>query len=88
MHQDEDEPETTSTNGLVRQDTAYESSALYVFADIKKHETFSVKTLLTGLLPLCLPEENKHIAPTDLLDQCLNAVIPICNGNVRTHLKD
>jgi len=35
--------------------------------------------LLNGLLSLCLLEEHKHNAPADLLDQCINAVLPICN---------
>jgi hypothetical protein len=50
-----------------------------ILADIQDHATCTVKTLLDGLLSLCLPEEYKSNAPADLLDQCLNAVLPICN---------
>jgi hypothetical protein len=35
--------------------------------------------LLNGLLSLCLPDEHKHNPPADLLDQCINAILPICN---------
>jgi hypothetical protein len=52
-----------------------------LFADIRGHETCTVENLLNGMLSLCLPEEHKHNPPTDLLDQCLNAVIHICNDD-------
>jgi len=51
-----------------------------ILADIQDHATCTVETLLNGLLSLCLPEEYKPSAPADLLDQCLNAVLPICNA--------
>jgi hypothetical protein len=51
-----------------------------ILADIQDHATCTVETLLNGLLSLCLPEEYKHNAPADLLNQCLNAVLPICNA--------
>jgi hypothetical protein len=50
-----------------------------ILADIRNHATCTVETLLNGLLLLCLPEEHKHNPPADLLDQCINAVLPICN---------
>jgi hypothetical protein len=50
-----------------------------IFADIERHKTCTVENLLNGMLSLCLPEEHKHNPPTDLLKQCLEAVLPICN---------
>jgi hypothetical protein len=39
--------------------------------------------LLNGLLSLCLPTgghgQQLELLPADLLDQCLTAVLPICN---------
>jgi len=29
---------------------------------------------------LCLPEEHKHNPFADLLEQCIDAVLPICNA--------
>jgi hypothetical protein len=51
-----------------------------ILADIEDHAVCTVETLLNGLLSLCLPEEYESDAPTDLLDQCLKAVLPICNA--------
>jgi hypothetical protein len=51
-----------------------------ILANIKDHAVCTVETLLNGLLSLCLPEEYESDAPTDLLDQCLNTVLPICNA--------
>jgi hypothetical protein len=51
-----------------------------ILANLQDHATCTVETLLNGLLSLCLPEEYKCNAPAGLLDQCLNAVLPICNA--------
>jgi hypothetical protein len=61
-----------------------------LFAAIKDHETCTVENLLNGMLSLCLPEDHKHNPITDLLDQCLNAVLPICNDcqELRDHLTE
>ena len=52
---------------------------LSILTDIQNPATCAVETLLNGLLLLCLPEEHKHNPPADLLYQCINAVLPICN---------
>jgi hypothetical protein len=51
-----------------------------ILADIRRHDTCTVEALLNGLLLLCLPEEHKQNPPADLLDQCINAVLPIRNA--------
>ena len=50
-----------------------------ILADIEDYAVCTVETLLNGLLSLCLPEEYESDTPADLLDQRLNAVLPICN---------
>jgi hypothetical protein len=50
-----------------------------ILADIQDHATCTVEELLNGLLSRCLPEGHKSNPPSDLLDQCINAVLPICN---------
>ncbi len=50
-----------------------------ILADIQNHNTCTVETLLNGLLSLCLPEDHKHNPPVGLLDECIEAVLPICN---------
>jgi hypothetical protein len=50
-----------------------------IFTDIRNHATCTIEALLNGLLLICLPDEHKDNPPTDLLDQCINAVLPICN---------
>jgi len=52
-------------------------------ADIRDHATCAVKTFLDGLLSLCLLEEHEHNPPVDLLERCINAVLPICNPHCR-----
>jgi hypothetical protein len=47
-----------------------------ILADIRNHATCTVEVLLNYLLS---HEEHKHNAPADLLDQCISAVLPICN---------
>jgi hypothetical protein len=51
-----------------------------ILADIEDHATCTVEAFLKGLLTRCLPEEHRSNAPGDLLDQCINAVLPICNS--------
>src|ERR1700722_20679343 len=50
-----------------------------ILADIRNHATCTVEALLNYLLSLCLLEEHKHNEPAGLLDQCISAVLPICN---------
>lgn len=50
-----------------------------ILADIQDHATCTVEELLNGLLSRCLPEEHKSSPPSDLLNQCISAVLPICN---------
>ena len=54
-----------------------------ILADIHDHASCTVETLLNGLLSLHLPEKYKHNPPTNLLDQCIDAVLPICNARHR-----
>ncbi|KAF8484070.1 hypothetical protein DFH94DRAFT_338639 [Russula ochroleuca] len=51
-----------------------------IFADIEKHDTCTVDSLLKGMLSLLPKEEIPH-GSTDLLNKCLEAVLPICNGH-------
>lgn len=64
-----------------------------IFADIENCDTCTVDSLLKGILSLLL-KENKGDGPTpsadkegdeltDLLEKCLEAVLPICNKNVK-----
>jgi hypothetical protein len=46
-----------------------------IFADIENHATCSVVPMLNYFLRRCSPGD----PPPDLLDQCLKAVLPICN---------
>jgi hypothetical protein len=54
-----------------------------ILADIRDHATCNVDALLNGLLWHCLTEEQKANPPADLLNQCLKAVLPICNQHDR-----
>ena len=47
-----------------------------ILVDIQKHATCTVDALLKALLSLCSSED---IPPAILLNQCVNAVLPICN---------
>ncbi|KAF8460883.1 hypothetical protein DFH94DRAFT_106436 [Russula ochroleuca] len=83
--------QSTPSNNSSAYTAEHLTSALpSTFANIEKHENCTVEILLNSMLSICLPEENKHSAPADLLGRCLNAVLPICNGNVnvRSHLKE
>jgi hypothetical protein len=51
-----------------------------ILADIRDYATCNVDALLNGLLSRCLPEKLKANPPADLLHQCINAVLPLCNS--------
>jgi hypothetical protein len=51
-----------------------------ICADIEKHEKCTAETLLNALPSRCLLEEHKHNPPGDILNQCLKAVLPLCNN--------
>lgn len=48
-----------------------------ILVDIQDHATCTVDALLKALLSLC---SSKDIPPANLLNQCVNAVLPICNA--------
>jgi hypothetical protein len=48
-----------------------------ILVDIQDHATCTVDTLLEFLLSLCA---SKDTPPANLLNQCINAVLPICNA--------
>jgi hypothetical protein len=55
-----------------------------ILVDIQDHATCTVDTLLKGLLSLCA---SKDISPANLLNQCINAVLPICNAEDQSNTK-
>ncbi|KAF8881740.1 hypothetical protein BD779DRAFT_1788133 [Infundibulicybe gibba] len=60
------------------------------FEDIRNHGKRDVKTVLETFLMLCLPDEKRATKPENLLQRCLEAVLPICNqedSRLRSNLK-
>lgn len=58
-----------------------------IYANIKEHKKCTVESLLNALLSRCLLEEHKDNPPSDLLHQCLKAVLPLCNTQDCPELK-
>jgi hypothetical protein len=54
-----------------------------ILADIRVHGKSDVETFLGALLSLCLPKEHNQNPPVNLLDTCIEAVLPICNAHLR-----
>jgi hypothetical protein len=51
-----------------------------IIADLKHHkDECTVENLLNGMLSRCLPKEGKRNLAPNVLDLCLEAVLPICN---------
>jgi hypothetical protein len=77
-------------NGVFIIIRSVESVSPPIIADVKHHTSdCTVENLLKGMLSLCLPKEDKHNPAPDLLDQCLNAVLPICNAETKeTRLRE
>ena len=55
-----------------------------ILNDLQQHSTCTVRQLLTALLRrCCVPEEQLVAQPSaDLLDECLEVVLPICNPSL------
>ena len=53
-----------------------------ILIDLEGHSTCKFETFLKTFLRLCV---NGETAPTDLLDRCVTAVIPICNAHIESN---
>ncbi|KAF8877383.1 hypothetical protein BD779DRAFT_1475263 [Infundibulicybe gibba] len=67
---------------------------LALLEDIKDHKKRDVRAVVEAFLLSCLPESEREEKRGIILDECLAAVLPICNGkspngsNFRFHLDD